>query len=108
MQQPRRCHRGSILASRTVRRCWQGVVMLGVFSLASGLVQNTFGLHGRNGEVAGSIALKEEHLALLQKRHAELLATRTFLQSDAGILAAARPLGFGRAGERRIMFDNPR
>lgn len=82
--------------------------MLGAFSLASNLLQNTVGLHDSNCAVAHSIATKEEHLRALRERNRELAANKAFLQSEAGVLAAVRPLGFGRPGERRVMFEENR
>ncbi len=105
MQAPRRCHRGTLQDRRTLGRFWQGLVMLVAFCGASGLCQNTVDLAARNHDVARSITLKEAYLAELRTRHDDLLATREFVRSNAGLLTTVRPLGFGRPGERRIMFD---
>ena len=79
-------------------------MMCGAFGFASGLAQNTAGLQDLSHGLAREIAQDEQQLQSLQTRQRELLATKVFLQSDAGVIAAARPLGYGRPTERRAMF----
>lgn len=91
-----------------MRRCWQGLMMAGVFSLASGLVENTIALQDMNTAAEQTIAAKEAELVRLRETHQELLATKAFLESEAGILAHSRPLGYGRPGEVRVMLERGR
>ena len=108
MPELRPTHRGSIVARSTWRRCWRGLWVLGAFCFASSILQNTIALQQGNLSMAADLERQENERQELELRRRELLETREFLQSRAGILAEARKLGFGRPGEHRALSESPR
>jgi hypothetical protein len=98
-------HHGTVLDRMARTRCTQCVVMLFAFTLTSGFVRNTCDLVRLNREKATEIADREDTLRRACQRHDDLVAAKRFYQSDNGIIAAGRPYGYGRPGERRVMFE---
>lgn len=104
---PRRIHRGTILALDTLRCLSQGVLMLLLFSLVSGLLRSTVEQHLTNRQNARLLEQKQAYLAQLEQERAALAAKVAFLRSPAGIVAEARRLNWIRPDERRIWFVEP-
>lgn len=109
MRQPvRRCHRGNIVARRSQRRFWQGLLVFAVFNAFTGVLQNALSMTEQNAAQASRIQQKEKRAEHLERTQRDLLARLDYLGSDPGVVAEARALGFQKAGERRVVFDSGR
>lgn len=97
---------GKLLDRMARIRCTQFLMMLLGFNLVSSVLRNTVSLLGANQAAAVSVAEEEHALAQARRHRDDLTETKRFYQSDDGIVAAARPLGYGREGERRVMFSH--
>lgn len=107
MKRPQVNRRMDARRLHTRRQFRHSLLVVAAFFFAAGLVQNLLAVQQRNRLLAQAVVEREQRLTWLRRQHQELLAVKAYLQSDGGIVAAARPLGYGLTGEQRIMFDQP-
>jgi len=81
--------------------------MLALFAGCTEGVQRTYDVCYRTFSAASVEGAKLERLASLRADLQASERARIYYQSDAGIVSAARPYGYGFPGERRVMFQPP-
>jgi hypothetical protein len=99
---------GRILDGLATGRLVRGLIMLAAFCAFANLVRNTVALREASHLKDAEIRVRQQKVAQLKQRHALLRQASSFYQSDAGVVAASRPLGYGLPGEQRVMFESAR
>jgi hypothetical protein len=107
MRQTRSTHHGRVLDTLTRLRCQRCLVMLVVCLGWVALLQNTAGVMAANRAAEVQVRAKEQRLAEAKQQLVVLRQAKAFYRTDAGLVAASRPYGYGRPGEHRVMFDTP-